>query len=180
MVHGLGYRIAGIVTGFCALVFAVVAISSTSWLSYDGYWEDGLFRRCWWDWTLGCKQIGPEDPADSRMWFHGVRFCALFGLLLVFAAFIMAVVGTAKHGTSADRPLVSGIVMIVAGLLLLCGVIVYTAYTGDPVVGHISHYGWSFILEWIAAGLAFISGGLLVSAWDSGYYSYPADKAVLT
>eukprot|EP00112_Aurelia_sp_Birch-Aquarium-sp1_P008915 Seg1996.6 transcript_id=Seg1996.6/GoldUCD/mRNA.D3Y31 product="Lens fiber membrane intrinsic protein" protein_id=Seg1996.6/GoldUCD/D3Y31 len=152
---------------FLGFTFVAVSQATTSWTIVDNYKDfvypdeyQGLWQKCY------DKQAYECVPRKSLTWLYVVRAFHLMAFLLY--AVVMGIF-IAAHINRNIKPSLAAGFLLVAALLILVGMIVYTAKAPLPRTVDRNRnpyvtrefkirYGYSYLIGWAGLLLTFMSG----------------------
>ncbi|XP_070779253.1 peripheral myelin protein 22-like [Enoplosus armatus] len=131
------------------LILLIVSTAASAW-SVGGDRSTDLWYSCMT--TNGgyhCK------PASGEDWIQAVQALMILSLLFCFfslIAFLFQLFKLVKGG----RFFFTAIFQILASVFVMCGAIIYTVMSPDDGSG--THFGYAYVLAWVAFPLCLISG----------------------
>ncbi|XP_053194322.1 peripheral myelin protein 22-like [Scomber japonicus] len=131
------------------LILLIVSTAASTW-SVGGDRTTDLWYNC--ATTNGGYHC---SPASNEEWIQAVQALMILSLLFCFfslIAFLYQLFRLVKGG----RFFFTAIFQILASLFVMCGAIIYTVMNPDDAT--VTHYGYAYVLAWVAFPLCLISG----------------------
>ncbi|XP_006009718.1 epithelial membrane protein 3 [Latimeria chalumnae] len=140
------------------LVLLYLATLEKAWWVSEGSYNENL----WYD----CHYNNDTDTwlcatASENEWRHAVQALMVLSVLFSSISFILFLcqLFTLKHG---GLFYVTGIFQIFAGLADFTGAVIYAAHVQDFLKQTGGHFGYCFVLAWVAFPLSLASGVLYI------------------
>uniref|UniRef100_A0A674IF70 Lens intrinsic membrane protein 2.2 n=1 Tax=Terrapene triunguis TaxID=2587831 RepID=A0A674IF70_9SAUR len=144
----------GLLCAVSGLVLLIVATATDFWMQYrysENLSNQGLWRFC---------VSGKCHPHTvSIAFWDATRAFMLLSILSCFAGIILGLTAFSSN-SRASRTRSAGITLLIAGLLALLGLSVYTGVTVNFFGKRYANwrFSWSYILGWIAVILTLSAG----------------------
>ncbi|XP_008285493.1 peripheral myelin protein 22-like [Stegastes partitus] len=131
------------------LILLFVSTAASAW-SVGGVRSTDLWYNC-----MTTSEGYHCKPASSDDWIQAVQALMILSLLFCFfslIAFVFQLFKLVKGG----RFFFTAIFQILASVFVMCGAIIYTVMSPEDQT--ITHFGYAYVLAWVAFPLCLISG----------------------